>query len=301
MSGFGLPWLMPHFLSVLLSSYLFFMHSHEKPIILVVTTLFLAFTLVYMMFFRIRDTADIVSPSLSSWSTLSWSFSGSDTDRLITSLLIDATTWSNISWQTQTGIAMTWAASGRVVLQSGDESASATTTLSWWVKTWSRQTWSVQTIVVPTITPSSSETDSSYWYDRIDKISGATAWYNSVKMAEVLGLDMQVVFADTGAILYGYLGTGALDQLASTVKRLQWNILAIDTQIDIVKNWLPWDRIRYINIPQLTFVRKNGVEEKLLVAMIVDVDDDQWLIQAPYGSYHASKKRMIEIFTQLYK
>lgn len=274
------------------------MHSNEKPIILVVTTLFLAFTLVYMIFFRIRDTSVDDSTIVSTGAFLSWEVWGSgtvNTDSLISSLLND--TWTLLSWSTFSWSLLTWSQSDRVSLQPGDSIVSSWSLSSWWA------------IVKPstgsssqTITPILDTTnDNSYRYKRIDTVSGATAWYNSVKIAEVLWLDVQVVFADTGNILYAYLGTGELTTLSPTIKRLQWNILAIDTQIDIVKNWLPWDRVRYINIPQLTFVRKNGIEQKVMVAMIVTIDDDQWLIQAPYDIYHGSKTRMVQIFQQLYK
>lgn len=261
------------------------MHNNEKPIILIVTTLFLAFTLVYMMFFRIRDAA-IDDITLWTGSLLSWTHSGFQTsDVFIDSLL--ATTWSILTWTSQTGSWIsTWSSSDWVTLQSGSENTSDSDS---------------GIANISTGQSASSLINTNDWYKRIDAVTGLTARYNSVRIAEVLWLDLSVVFSDTWDILYGYLGTGEFKNLASTVQRLQWNILAIDTKIDINKNWLPWDRIRFINIPQLTFVRSNGVEQKVMVAMIVTIDDDQWLIQAPYDRYHASKKRMIEIFEKLYK
>ena len=76
-------------------------------------------------------------------------------------------------------------------------------------------------------------------------------------------------------------------------------MLAIETENDINKNLLRWDRVLFINIPQVTFVRQ-PTEQKLLVAMVVIIDDDKWIIEAKIDRYYAAKPFMKKIFEQLY-
>jgi hypothetical protein len=118
-------------------------------------------------------------------------------------------------------------------------------------------------------------------------------------MASTLWLSVQESFVDTWSTYYAYLGTGSLDNLAATVRRLWWNVLAIETENDINKNLLRWDRILFVNIPGTTFVRQ-PTEQKLLVVMIVVINNDKWLIEAKVDRYYASKLFMKSTFEQLY-
>ena len=135
---------------------------------------------------------------------------------------------------------------------------------------------------------------------KIDGATGLSLRYNSIKMAEILALDIKVAFSDSSNIQYGYLWTWSIDTITQIVNRLWWNIVAIETENDINTNNLRWDRVLFINIPQVTLTRTNGTEKRLLVAMIVEISDDKRIIQAPFDRYHASKSRMKQIFEQLY-
>ncbi len=241
---------------------------NEKPIILVIVTFFLAMTLVYIAFFRTQPelldntTPDaIVDPSL-----MSGLISQVNTGTLNLSWTLDE--WIDLSaWSTPPLSGLAW--------------------ISTWVSTGNRNTIS---------TPPSS---SLSWKDKATTVSWIKPRYGSISMAELLWLSVKEAFVDTWSIQYGYLGTGSLDTLASTVRRLWWNVLAIETENDISKNLLRWDRILFINIPQVTFVRQ-PTEQKLLVAMVVIIDNDKWLIEAKIDRYHASKKFMKSFFEQLY-
>ncbi len=130
---------------------------------------------------------------------------------------------------------------------------------------------------------------------------GIRPWYSSLSLADQLGIKILYAFTDEYDIQYGYLGTGsALNDLASTVRRLWWNVLAIETRNDILENLLRWDRISFVNIPGTTFVQQWTVQQKLLVAMIVQMGEDRWFIQSPIDQYYAHKAEMKSYFEKIY-
>jgi len=235
--------------------------QNEKPIILVIVTFFLAMTLVYIAFFRMQP----------------WLLDSTNTDTVIDttlmSWLIDkVNTWNlNLSWTLDEWIDL-----------------SVWTPLSWWV--WVSTSGS---------SVSSNLLSSVSWKDKASKVSWIKPWYGSISIAELLWLSVQEAFVDTWSIQYGYLGTGSLDTLASTVRRLWWNVLAIETENDISKNLLRWDRVLFINIPQVTFVRQ-PTEQKLLVVMVIVIDNDKWIVESKIARYYSSKIFMKTFFEQLY-
>lgn len=129
---------------------------------------------------------------------------------------------------------------------------------------------------------------------------GIRPWYASITVAEQLGLAIDFAFTDEFGIQYGYLGTWLNIELAPVVRRLWWNVLAIQTRNDIVSNLLRWDRISFVNIPGTTFVQQQWTEQRLLVAMIVDMDGDRRFVQSTIDQYYAHKADMKAHFESLY-
>ena len=239
-------------------------NNNEKPIILVVVTFFLAITLVYIAFFRLQDPDPITNNDADlNIATGTWDMSGN-----ILSGVLDE--WITLWTQNNT-----WSiSSGWTINKTG--TALLTGLLAW----------------------NTSNANSS-WKDKISKISGIKPWYGAIEIVQLLWLSVTDSFVDTWSIQYGYLGTWNMDWLANNVRRLWWNVLAIETENDIIKNALRWDRILFINIPQVTFVRE-PTEQKLLVAMIVTIDSDKRIIRAPVKSYYVAKWFMKSVFEQLY-
>ena len=129
---------------------------------------------------------------------------------------------------------------------------------------------------------------------------GVKPWYASLSIAEQLDIPLQTAFTDTSGILYGYLGTGTQNELADRVRRLWWNVLAIETRNDILSNLLRWDRVLFVNIPGITFVQQQWIEQRLLVAMIIYMGEDSWFIQSPVDQYYAHKADMKSHFEKIY-
>lgn len=256
------------------------MENNEKPIILVVVTFFLAMTLVYITFFRRhwfwQIAVDDIEPVLS------------DTGTAISDVTVPSTIES--------------------VVNTGVSSPLLDFDTSWYFDS----SWLLVGAWLSDLLNKSSlsggeekdfflgvDVDTWWWKKKIQSNAALSVWYGSIEMADSLWLPFTDAFTDTGNTYYAYLGTGTLDTLAPTVRRLWWNVLAIETKNDINKNLLRWDRILFVNIPEVTFVRK-PTDQKLLVAMIVYVGEDKWLIVAKIDRYYASKLFMKTIFEQLY-
>ncbi len=248
-------------------------HNNEKPIIFVVVTFFLALTLVYIAFFRTK-----------------WTYTTTISDDTITS--IEANTTGDIaSTDPRTVRVAQWLLSGMfeqftTLSQINQDRPSLPNT--------NNET-----------TPTNNE---PLLWSRQERISTATPVleprYGSLKVAPIIWLSTQATYIDntsgTGSIIYAYLGTGDLGTLPESVRRLWWNVLAIETQNDILKNALRWDRVLFINIPNVTFVRV-PTEERVHVAMIVYIGSDIRLIESPIGRYHSSKAIMKSLFEHLYQ
>lgn len=249
--------------------------NNEKPIIFAVITLFLTFTLVYLAFFRNQSSS--ILPSDKTLSNLT----GDE------SFIVD--TWSRLN-----DVDAILDDNGRVDLTKPQTtgsflSGSNITPLSSWT----------QKTTLPSVSIPVNNSFSSL-KKKVENVSGLSPWYNSIKIAETLALDIKFAFSDTWSIQYGYLGTGSIDTINQIIKRLWWNVVAIETENDISTNSLRWDRILFINIPQVTLIRTNGTEKRLLVAFVVEIGSDKWLIQAPAERYYTSKQRMKLLFENIY-
>ncbi len=236
--------------------------QNEKPIILVIVTFFLAMTLVYIAFFRTQTWLWLNTDT----TVFTW-----DTDSLMSWLLAGINT-GTFYWS---GILDQWI----------DSSSSGSKNLI--INTWT------------TISTGTTRSPWLVWKNKLTTLPAIKPRYGSISMAELLGLTVKEAFIDTWSIQYGYLGTGSLDTLANTVRRLWWNVLAIENENDINKNLLRWDRVLFINIPRVTFVSL-PTEQKLLVAMVVIIDNDKWIIEAKIDRYYASKSFMKNVFETLY-
>ena len=251
----------------------------EKPVVFAVMTLFLTFVVVYMVFFRKESDIEKQTEAENGISPLA--VSGSN----------------NVSWLVFSGYSswfsftgdqnpLSWSQQNGWVSLSTDSS-----NVSWVVSWFSSETNLIQDESLDSLT---------IMREKISTLSGVSLWYNSIKIAETLALDVKSAFTDTGSVLYGYLGTGSIDDSKQIIKRLWWNTVEIETENDIIKNLLRWDRVVFINIPWITFLRKWTTEQKLLVTMVVEIDEDRRLIQSPVDRYYSSKKRIKQIFESLY-
>lgn len=228
------------------------MTSNEKPIILVVVTFFLALTLVYIVYFRIKS-----EKNESEQSTVNTTVTQSG------SQFASSNFGSGIDYTT--GVITTWA------IVSGDDSFVAA--------------------------------DLSPLELKIRSLAdvGVKPLYSSISLADQLWLKIIHAFTDQYGVQYGYIGTGSsLNDLAPTVRRLWWNVLAIETRNDIMNNLLRWDRVSFVNIPGTTFVQQWSVQQRLLVAMIVQMGEDRWFIQSPIDQYYAHKSNMKSYFEKIY-
>lgn len=131
-------------------------------------------------------------------------------------------------------------------------------------------------------------------------IQGVKPRYASISVAEQLAIKYQFAFTDEHNIRYAYIGTWISSDLASRIRRLWGDTLALETQNDILSNLLRWNRVQFINIPELTYTTNQGEVEREVVAIIVDIEQDKRFVQAPIDKYYAHKEDMKWYFEYLY-
>ena len=190
-----------------------------------------------------------------------------------------------------------WQDNDSMLTQSWSQFSSTSFDTSWAsqdtnsFQSWSSTSW--DSIIAQTLSPLETKIrELSTW--------GIKPLYAAISVADQLWLTIKTAFTDQVWIQYWYIGTWSLDELAPTVRRLWWNVLAIETRNDIMSNLLRWDRVAFVNIPGTTFVQQQWVEQKLLVAMIVTMGEDRWFIQSPIDQYYAQKANMKSYFEKLY-
>jgi len=129
-------------------------------------------------------------------------------------------------------------------------------------------------------------------------LGGTEQYLWELQSTSVLGLDYQYALTDW-EVFYAYLWKGDYDY-ASVARNLGWNIVELVTEIDIVKNDLFGEKITFVNIPGVTYTTL-PVEQRVVVYMIVRVDDDRRLVQVDYASYHRLKTIMRDRFASHYE
>ena len=115
-------------------------------------------------------------------------------------------------------------------------------------------------------------------------------------------LDM---FGDRYQVRYAYLGTGEFATIDALVRRRGGNMLALESKNSIQESMLYGDRIRFLNIPNITYTLVNGRQTKTQVVILVDIkrgeETDIWMVQVPFAQYYTAKKHILTTFQYLYR
>jgi len=174
---------------------------------------------------------------------------------------------------------------------------------SWYLS----QTWDIvpnidnEIIDMPTFNSESSNPSDGEINDIIESMPNLTwssVFFGDTEATKTLVIEPEYILKDSTWILYLYMGKSWLDYEQMT-KLLWWDIYEINTELDIQKNWLIWDWVKYINIPNITYTSKPTIKRKL-VFMVISYKSDQRLIELEYDRYHKLKKHIKEIFEQSY-
>lgn len=121
---------------------------------------------------------------------------------------------------------------------------------------------------------------------KINYLSWTQLYYWILESVEKLWISYKYILKDSKNIYYVFLWDNKYD-LVDITRKLWWNIYAMNTEQEILKNQLFGEKIAFINIPEY----KNK-----LVLMLVNIDNQNWLLQLNYDIYHKSKSYLKSLF-----
>ncbi len=120
----------------------------------------------------------------------------------------------------------------------------------------------------------------------IEILSGTEMFFGVVEAVDLLDLQPQYLLKDYKDIYYARLDKYPIG-LKSLVQLLGWNLYQMTTEKEIIENVLFGDKITYVNLPEY---------KNILVIMIIELKGEVWLLQIPYPKYHHSKEYLKTLF-----
>lgn len=85
--------------------------------------------------------------------------------------------------------------------------------------------------------------------------------------------------------------SSSVDDIVSKVEKLWWNSVEIKDKKVILDNYLTWDNVFFLNIPEY----KN---KRVLLVVYFEKKADYWFIQIPYEKYYKSKPILRQFFSK---
>ena len=116
-------------------------------------------------------------------------------------------------------------------------------------------------------------------------LPGTTEYLGTLDIVSILGQKPKITLQDSKWNYFAYYGNH-LD-FAETIETLWWNVYKMVTESEILQNQLFGDRVSYINLSSFKDVR---------VIMVIEIDEDVWLLQIPADKYHQSKDYLKSLF-----
>ena len=120
-----------------------------------------------------------------------------------------------------------------------------------------------------------------------EMLPGTTEYLGTLDIVSILGQKPKLTLQDSKWNYFAYYGNH-LD-FAETIETLWWNVYEMVTESEILQNQLFGDRVSYINLSSFKDVR---------VIMVIEIDEDVWLLQIPADKYHQSKDYLKSLFIQ---
>ena len=119
----------------------------------------------------------------------------------------------------------------------------------------------------------------------IKLLPGTTEYFGTLDIVSILGQKPKYTLQDSRWNYFAYYGDH-LD-FVKTVQTLWWNVYEMVTEAEILQNQLFGDKISYINLSMFRDIR---------VLMVIEIDDEIWLLQIPSDKYHQSKDYLKSLF-----
>lgn len=116
-------------------------------------------------------------------------------------------------------------------------------------------------------------------------LPGTNEYYGTLDIVSILWEKPEFTLQDSKWNYFAYYGNHL--NFVQTVQTLGGNVYEMVTESEILQNQLFGDRVSYINLSMFKDVR---------VIMVIEIDEDVWLLQIPADKYHYSKDYLRSLF-----
>jgi hypothetical protein len=116
-------------------------------------------------------------------------------------------------------------------------------------------------------------------------LPGTTEYFGTLDIVSILWEKPEFTLQDSKWNYFAYYGNHL--NFIQTVQTLGGNVYEMITESEILQNQLFGDRVSYINLSMFKDIR---------VIMVVEIDEDVWLLQIPADKYHYSKDYLRSLF-----
>ncbi len=117
-------------------------------------------------------------------------------------------------------------------------------------------------------------------------LSGTTTYYGELDFVERLWISYDYALKDDKNIYYVNMWENDYD-FADIARKLNGNLYVMNTDQEIIANWLFGDKITYINIPEYKNIK---------VLILLEIDNQSWLLAIDYAIYHQVKSYLKTLF-----
>ena len=121
--------------------------------------------------------------------------------------------------------------------------------------------------------------------ENIRLLPGTSEYFGTLDIIWILWEKPEYILQDSKWNYFAYYGNH-LDFI-DTIETLGGNVYEMVTESEILQNQLFGDRVSYINLSMFKDVR---------VLMVIEIDDEVWLLQVPADKYHYTKDYLKSLF-----
>lgn len=117
-------------------------------------------------------------------------------------------------------------------------------------------------------------------------LSWTKTYYGIMDFVEKLWISYKYALVDEKGIYYLNMWNYKYD-FSDIVRKLWWNLYIMNTEQELLENWMFGDKVTYINVPEY----KNS---KVLI--LLDINNQSWLLAIDYAIYHQVKPYLKSLF-----
>lgn len=262
--------------------------NENKLIRIVLLILFLWLFFVYVIFFNIKKQREVVTETTSNtaivvdnpinkftWNSVQDNIQDNQKTKKNNWLIVDV-----LSWITDKITNGSWLLNTIVKNKDNIQSWEDLIPLPWFVDNTSNQ-WIIET--------NQSE---------LPNLSGTEPFFGEIEVTKTLWLEYKYILKDNNWIYFVYMWTWTYDY-EKNAWLLGWDVFYLRTELDLLKNDLPWDLAMFINIPNITYI-KTPKFKRQLVFIVIYFNKEQRVLQIPYEIYYKKKKYIKKLFDQIY-